>query len=442
MTAFLSLAALLAALAAALLTRPLWWPQRGAGTTDALDGPDEMQRSAEQLRQLEALHKAGVLSAEQYAQSRRAVESRLPAAPAQPAVATPPVRRHAGLAAAMAAFVFVVAGAGYLWVGSPARLALGPGSSAEASAGGEGGADAPVTAEQIAAMVEKLAEHLKAKPDDAQGWFMLARAYVVMGKPADAVSAFDRASKLRPDDADLLADYADAMAMAHGRSLEGEPAKLVERALKADPANPKALALAGTVAFDRKDYQGAVGYWEALAKLAPPDSQFAQQLQTSLAEARRLAGVPATTTPTAPATTATTTAPAPPQTSAPTPSAMAAVAGEAGVSGTVSLAPALQNRVAPEDTVFVFARAADGPRMPLAVLRKKAKDLPLQFKLDDSMAMSADTRLSTAGRVVVGARISKSGNPMPQPGDLQALTPAAAVGASGLHIEINEEVGK
>lgn len=117
----------------------------------------------------------------------------------------------------------------------------------------------------------------------------------------------------------------------------------------------------------------------------------------------------------------------------------------ARVSGTVRLAPSLKDRVAPDDTLFVFARAADdggGPRMPLAILRRQAKDLPLQFTLDDSLSMSPAARLSGATRVVVGARVSRSGNAMPQPGDLQALSVPVAVGTTGLQIEIGEPAAK
>jgi cytochrome c-type biogenesis protein CcmH len=94
----------------------------------------------------------------------------------------------------------------------------------------------------------------------------------------------------------------------------------------------------------------------------------------------------------------------------------------------------------PEDTVFVFARPAEGARMPLAILRKQVKDLPLQFTLDDSMAMSPANALSGASKVVVGARVSKSGNAMPQPGDLSGQSAPVSVGASGLQIEIREAV--
>lgn len=328
-----------------------------------------------------------------------------------------------GLAVALAAFVFGVTGAGYFALGSPDHLGAGPGAAAAAAQGtgspqgesADGAGALPI--EQVAAMVEQLAERMQTRPDDGEGWRMLARSYAALGKHARAVEAYKKAARLHPGDATLLADFAFALAMANQRSFDGEPTTLVERALKIDAQNPKALALAGTVAFDRKDYRGAVQYWERLAQVESTDGQFAQQVRDSIAQARQLAGMPPAATP-----------------------AAVSAAASAQVSGTVTLAQGLDGRVAPDDTVFVFARAADGNRMPLAILRKRAKDLPLHFTLDDSMAMSPAAKLSSASSVIVGARISKSGDALPRSGDLQGLAAAVAVGASGVKLEINEEV--
>jgi cytochrome c-type biogenesis protein CcmH len=271
-------------------------------------------------------------------------------------------------------------------------------------------------------MVDKLAERLKAQPDDADGWSMLGRTYSVLGRHADALKAYQTAMNLRKDDATLVADYADSLAVNSNRTLDGEPMKYVERALKLEPTNLKALFLAGTHAFDKKDYAGAVKFWEKAAKSAPPENAFVQQIQPALAEARQLAGLPAAALPLDGATKQT------------------AAAGKGSVSGTVTLASAMAKQANPDDTVFVFARPAEGSRMPLAILRKQVKDLPLQFTLDDSMAMSPANALSGASKVIVGARISRSGNAMPQPGDLTGQTATVNVGASGLQIEIKEAV--
>ncbi len=433
MSAFYLLAVALGVLAAALLARPLWWPFGRAGRSGS---GEQVQALARQLRQLGELHGAGALGAEAYAEGKALLERKLIAAvtgaddaPALPARPAPSPR----LAAGLAAFLVVIAGAGYLRFGAPGHLDLGPGSGAGtlARAGGSGEAAEPneeaasaphaLVPEQVMAMVDQLAERLKSSPDDGDGWLMLARSQVVLGKHAEAVESFKRAARLRPDDANLFADYADAKAMADGRSLEGEPTKLVLRALQLDANNPKALALAGTAAFDRRDYAGAVAYWERLVKLEPADAGYAQQVRGGIAEARQLAGMP----------------PAAPPATDPTPALLVA-----SVSGTVELAPALKARTSPDDTVFVFARAIDGPRMPLAILRKQVRDLPLRFTLDDEMAMSPDAKLSGASRVVVGARVSKSGDAMPRPGDLQGQLDAVAVGARELKVEINQEVSR
>lgn len=149
--------------------------------------------------------------------------------------------------------------------------------------------------QQIAAMTERLAERLAKQPDDADGWAMLARSHAVSGQHAKAVDAFRKAAALRPDDAVLLADYADALAMTQQRSLAGEPIALVQRALKLAPDNLKLLSLAGTEAFNRQDYAAAVRYWEALQAKGGADSVFFKQVQAGLDEARQRAGQTART---------------------------------------------------------------------------------------------------------------------------------------------------
>jgi cytochrome c-type biogenesis protein CcmH len=425
MTLFLCIAASMSCVAALMMARPAF--RRGRlGRPAAL--AREVDAMGVQLRQLGALHQAGALTDAQYAQSKALVERKLIDAIAAPSTAAgvPPVARPSNaLTAALIAFMFAVAGSGYWLLGSPSDLEVAPGAPVQA------GADAApheLTGARIDAMVDSLANRLASKPDDAQGWLMLARSYVALGKHAEAVAAFVKAQRLLPDDAGLLADYADALAMTRQRRLEGEPSALIRRALELDANNAKALALAGTAAFDRKDYRDAVRYWETLVKMEAPDGPFAGQVRAGIDEARRLAGMPVAGA----AAVVAPVASAPP----------AAPAATATVAGTITLAPDLKARVSPDDTLFVFARAVDGPRMPLAILRKRVKDLPLRFTLDDSLAMSPTATLSSVPRVIVGARISKSGNAMPQGGDLQGTGTAVAVGATGLQVEINQEVAR
>lgn len=390
---------------------------------------EELKR---QLRQLDELAAAGTLPSEQAGAARAKLEQELvslvmnadsAAAAAAPIAAAPagaaarPSRR---LLAGLSVFVIAVAAAGYALYGTPAAWRGVPVAQSEEEAGtaGHGGA-----AEQIAAMVAKLEQRMKDQPDDAEGWSMLGRSYSAMGRYPEAVTAFKRVAALKPKDAQALADQADALAMAAGRKLAGEPAQLIARALELDPKNLKALALAGTIAFDANDYAKAAQLWTTAVAVAEPGSELERNLQSGVAEARSRAGLPAA-----------------PVAAASAPATTAAAAAGATLAGQVQIAAALKAKAAPEDTLFVFARAVDGPRVPLAILRKQVKDLPLTFTLDESMAMNPAMSLSTAKQVIVGARVSKSGNAIAQPGDLQGFSQAVAVGASGLKIEIAEEV--
>lgn len=365
----------------------------------------------DQLRELESDLRLGTLAADQYEKARVEIEARLledvrgeAAEPGKP-------RRSTAAAVALGLAIPVCAIAIYLAVGNP--RALSPQSEPEA-----GGADHGLTQQQLQSLVDRLAARMKDHPEDAEGWSMLARSYAVLGRFRESAGAYAKAAARMPDNAQLLADYADALAMAQGRRLQGEPEKILARALAADPDNIKALALAGTAAFDRKNYAEAVRYWERIGELAPAGSEFAESLQASIAEARQLGGIRA------PAGKATTVP--------------AARTGR--VSGIAKLAPDLAGKVAPTDTVFIFARAAEGPRMPLAILRKQARDLPVTFVLDDSMAMAPQMKLSAFPRVVVGARVSKSANATPQPGDLQGASGPVSNGATAITVLIDSEV--
>ena len=248
-----------------------------------------------QMQQLAELHAAGALGEAQYQAARVAVERSIVDAVVQgptTAVASAPAASKASrpLIAGLMLAVIVLAAAGYFLRGSPKDL-LAP--SAAAPAAGQQGSAHPLTSDEIEGMIVKLAARLKERPDDADGWAMLGRSYAVLGKHDQAAPALKQAMALRPDDAVLIADYADALAVVNGRKLDGEPATLIVRALQLDPDNLKALSLAGTIAFDRKDYAAALQHWGKLAQLAPT-SDFAKQIQSGIDDARKLmAGAPA-----------------------------------------------------------------------------------------------------------------------------------------------------
>lgn len=409
MTLFLVVGVLLVAGALLFVVPPLVRRTAQPGTSrDAVNAA--VYR--DQLRELQTDLQAGTLAPDQHDAARREIEARLAAdlgtseAQAKSAVSA----RGAALALGLA--VPICALAVYLTVGNPRALAPQP----------EAG-DSPhgMSAQQFESLVGRLAARLKDNPEDAEGWMMLGRSYAVMGRFGDSSEAYAKAVARVPNDAQLLADYADSLAMAQGRTLNGEPEKLLRRALAADPNNVKALLLSGTAAFDKNDHGNAIRYWERALALLPAESDTARGVRASIAEAGGSAGEAQS------AGKAQIERPA----QAP---------GSARISGVVKLDPRLAGKVGPDDTVFIFARAAEGPRMPLAILRRQGRDLPVQFTLDDSMAMAPQMKLSAFPRVVVGARVSKTANANANPGDLQGLSPAVKVGATDVAVTIDSEV--
>jgi cytochrome c-type biogenesis protein CcmH len=414
--------------------------------------PEPIAKLKAQLAQLDALIAEGVLTGDDAKTARAALEAQVLAAVLRPVAgaaggaataekaeaAAPVPRAPRKLVAGVAVFVLAFAAGGYAWLGNRDGWAVSPGEPGAAPAQAQGQEHSTESA-QIEAMITRLAERLKTKPDDAEGWSMLGRSYNSQGRYAEALTAYKRAYELRPKDAQVLADYADGLAVANNRSLDGEPEKLILEAVKIDPQNVKALALAGTVSFNHADYKGAVDYWERAVKASDPAGDFAKQLQGALNEARQRGGMPpvAAAPGAAPADLFAPNAAQPAAEAAPAP---AVAAGKEAITGRLTLKAELKGQVGPDDTVFIFARAPTGSKMPLAILRKKVSDLPLDFKLDDSLAMSPASRLSSASQVVVGARISKTGNAMPSPGDLQVLSAPMALGAQGVRIEIAEAV--
>jgi cytochrome c-type biogenesis protein CcmH len=436
MTIFWISSALLMALALGLVLPTLL---NGSPSTSTRDEAETARQATltilrDQMAQLNADLAAGTLDAEQHRASSAEIERRVieetAAVEASIATATP----HAGSGKPWATVVVIalaiplLATFGYEHLGNPAAIDAPAAEAAPALADG-------VTNDQVEVLVKQLAERMKSNPDDLEGWTLLARTYAAMQKFPEAAQAFERATALSPNDASLLADRADVMAVLQGQRAAGEPARLIARALELDPKNLKALALAGSVAFEAGDYDKAIFYWKQARELAAPASDFANNLDQGIKDAQVAKGeAPSTAVVQAPAATIATPATQPVTEQAAAP---AAAATGARVSGRVSLSPQLAAKAAPGDTVFIFARAVEGPRMPLAILRKTVADLPIDFTLDDSMAMSPAMKLSNFPRVVVGARISKSGNAMPSPGDLSGQLSDVKLGTEGLQIVID-----
>ena len=380
-------------------------------THKAADGAAQANLSVlrSQLTQLDADFAAGSINADQLALAKSEIERRALEEESAPELAVAPAKSTRTAWALGLAIPLVALGI-YGFIGN--IQALDPANL-------QAKTETEPTPAEIEAMVSAFAARLEAVPAgeaaDPKAWEMLARSYAAMQKFPEANKAYKRAVELNPGNAQIMADHADVLAMLQGQSMVGEPTKLFERALVLDPNNLKALALAGSAAFEKKDFAKAVAFWEKASKLAPPGSDFAKGLASSVEEARAASGAPQLATK-----------------SAPTPDAATA-----NIQGIVSLSTALKSKVAPDDTVFIFARAAQGPRMPLAILKRKASELPITFTLDDSTAMSDELKLSKFELVIVGARVSKSGNALPQGGDLVGQSSPVKAGGGKLTLVID-----
>lgn len=400
MIAFVGLAILFVAAALWFVLAPLLRTPRASGSIQGAN----LSVYRDQFAELERDLRLGTLDSQQYEASRAELQRRL----LDDAGEAPATAAAAGAGRATAIVIALtlplLAGVLYWQLGEP--QALDPAQRTPAAA------DA-VTPEQFEAMTAELAARMAANPDDGEGWAMLGRAYKVLGRYPEAVSALGEANRRNPGVPDLMVDYAEALAQVHGK-LAGEPRRLLEQALQIAPNDPRALTLAGGAAFEAGDYARAISHWQRVAAGVPADSELARALATGIARAQTMAGAPAPTAGASPV--------------------------QQVVRGEVRLAPALKERAAADDTVFIFARAAQGPRMPLAVLRKQVRDLPAAFQLDDSMAMNPALKLSSVAQVIVTARVSRSGAAMPQSGDLQGESRPVAPGAAAVSILIDQVV--
>jgi len=285
-------------------------------------------------------------------------------------------------------------------------------------------------ADSIDEMVAKLAARLQQQPDDLKGWVMLARTYSILKRYSEAEVAYENVLRLGGENAGLLTDYADATVMANGGTFTDESGALLIRALQLDPDNVKGLWLAGHWKNQSGEQAEALRYWQQAAAKLPPGSEDAAVIAQQISRVQEKAGIEAEP---APATVTATT----------DTGATAAADSDSGttLSVHITLAPELAAKAAAEDTVFIFARATQGPRMPLAIVRKQVSDLPVTVTLDDSQAMMPAMQLSKFDQVVVGARISKSGNAMPQNGDLQgSVSPVDTTTKETVEITIDSTV--
>ena len=418
---------------AAVVLAALVWPLLRRRSSEAPG--DEAAATAifrDHKRQLDAEFAAGTLSAAERDAAQAELVARFGTELAvEPAAAAAPSGRSRWIAAiAVAATVPIVAGVLYTMLGNPAAVNSVTVPVAR-NPHGEGSANDP----KIVAMIDMLAEKMKANPDDPNGWVLLGRSYLKLGRYDDAAAAFAEAAKRMPEVAALLADQAEAIAMSQGKSLVGRPSELLKRALALDPNDPKTVAMSGAAAAERKDYDGAIKLYTHLKSMVQPGSEDAQQLDQVLAELEaRKGGKSSPSVAAAPA-------PAAPAPVAAAPAAPAATSASGGsVSGRVEIDSKLAAKMAPGDKLLIYARNAEGSRMPLAIMQGAAADLPKTFTLTDAMAMTPAQTISMAKSVVIEARISKGGTAMAQPGDLQGRSKPLSPGATNVRIVIDQIV--
>ncbi len=286
----------------------------------------------------------------------------------------------------------------YGFLGNAESLDITPGK--EQSSVGQ--ATNPRQLASVDDMVGQLAERLKENPGDPNGWRLLARSYLVMERYPEAIEALRRARGLVGDDPDVLVELAEAIARAQGNSFEGQPSALLTQALEKAPENPSVLWLAGRSALIEQNLPLALEYWRKLNAVLPEDAEGAESVRLAIAKVEEALGQAAVSE--SPVTQS---------------QGVAAESSQSGITVKVGLDKALMAAVDLDDTVFIYAQALTGPPMPLAISRKKVRDLPLEVKLNDSMAMTPAMTLSNFPQVRVVARISKSGNAIPQTGDFK-----------------------
>ena len=417
MTLFWIICAVMLLAAMLFVALPLW--RNAASNNDVLRDAANLGILRDQSTELEVDLRNGLLTQEAYEQGKRELQVRLMEEVKTTDQPVKPPRNPAKmLAISLAVLLPLFTVPIYFTLGN--TDALSPQETIVPDA------DGVIRSEEGLQRLEKKLTRLPKNPND---WWTLARSYTELKRFPEAVRAYEQLVNLVPNEAQIWANYADVYAMAHGQTLQNaEVTKFLGKALEIDPNNATALALSGSAAMDRSDYVEAITDWQKLVDQLDPGSQETQMYLGGIKQARDLlAAQPGGKEKLAQL--------------APGKAPQKAAAGSAkAISGKVSLSPALKGKVAPNDTVFILARAAQGPKMPLAVLRKQVKDLPLKFTLDDSMAMQPQLKLSGFDQVVVVARVSKSGTPMAQPGDLQGLTGAVKPGVNGLNIVIDSVV--
>lgn len=377
----------------------------------------------DQLKELEADRGNGMISEDQFQTAKLELEARL-ADDALTADTAPEPESVSSrkLGYALAGILPVAAFGLYFWLGSPAALIEI----------GNGSADAQATAEAVPGqhdfmqMIQQVEEKTRTNPDDGEAWAMLAKTYTVMERWPEALQAYEKAATLLPQDASVLSGLAEAVAILNNRVLAGRPMELVAKALELDPNDIKGLELSGIHAYQQQNFAQAAFFFKRLHQQLPPETPYAQDILAAQQEAERLVQT---------GLTGLDDLANPP----PVADSQPAAGQPATIVGSVDIAPELKSRLSAKDTVFLFARP--GARgAPVAAIRSNVGSLPLEFNLNDSMAMNPGNVLSSHKEVMLVARVSKSGNPIAQPGDMEGKISAVKVGTTGVKLVIDQVV--
>ena len=367
----------------------------------------------QQLKDLETEWAQGALTADEYAQNRTELLGRLLEDTAQ-TDAPAPQQAPRSLVSAMVLAVFlpVAAMSTYLWLGRVEGL--NPPMVA---------ADDKDNRKELEAMAASLAQKLEAGGGDAQRWVMLGRTYRALDQYDKALPAYQKALSLGADD-DIALERAEVLAQHNGGDFKGEPWAVIRQVLAKNARHFSGLLLAGSASYSQGDYKAAIRFWQQARDQLAPGNEEIQGIDMALNKAREMAGE----------------APLSPQSSLANPAAKSSAASTtAAISGRVSVDPALKATIAPSDVVFVYATPVDGQKMPLAIVRKTAAELPFEFVLDDSSAMSPERKLSSQSKVMLKVRISKTGEAMTRSGDWMGVLDAVAVGSRNVRLTVNQQ---
>lgn len=436
LTTFIVIAVLMCLVACAAVGLPLWFGKKDEGEANRREMTLNILR--QQAEDLEEDRKAGRIDEDEYEETRLELERRVLEETRHDEKVE--AQNHSSLSRVLAVVLVILipasAATGYMALGRYTAMDEHFLEMMEAQKKTSGGHSAA----EMSRIIDQLKDRLEKNPMDPEGWFMLARTTASVNRFDESVEAFRRLSEIVPNNADIIADMADMMAAANGKVITPDVEKLLNKALSIDPDQWKALALLAIHAWDKEQYARAAELWEHLLLVVPPEFPDIEQIRANINEAKRLGGVNdnvARISGDAEGGKAAASQGAAPADKTPVPTVNASA--EYFVAGTVTLSPELKDKVKPDDAVFIYARPVTGSKMPLAFVRVTVKDLPYNFELNANMtmAMGAET-MENHKEVVVGARISKTGNFMPQAGDLEGeMKQPVAVGDRGIALMIN-----